>query len=227
MSMPARPCTFAGRVCTHAALARPPEYDKHHVIVMARTPGSKKQETHDRIVKIAAAAIREHGYDGVSVADIMDQAGLTHGGFYAHFASRDAMLAEALDRAAGDALEALAKAPDADPSCEPLDALVASYLSDRHLAAPRSGCTLAALGSETRRQTPEVRRIATRRVREMADLVARQLPGWGEAGAHEDALGVMSCLLGALIIARLVDDPALADAVRSAAARTIQKATRA
>jgi TetR/AcrR family transcriptional repressor of nem operon len=192
---------------------------------MARPPSRKKQETHDRIVRIAAAAIREHGYDGVSVADIMEQAGLTHGGFYAHFASRDAMLAEAIDRAAADSLDQLAKAPDAAPEHEALAAVVSAYLSDAHLVAPRSGCTVAALGSETRRQTPEVRRVATRRVRELADLIARQLPGWGEPGAHEDALGVMSCLVGSLIIARLVDDPALADAVRAAAARTIEKST--
>ena len=64
---------------------------------MARTPGSSKAETHERIVKTAARAIREHGYDGASVADVMKQAGLTHGGFYAHFESRDAMLAEAVD----------------------------------------------------------------------------------------------------------------------------------
>jgi TetR/AcrR family transcriptional repressor of nem operon len=192
---------------------------------MPRTPSRKKQETHDRIVKMAAAAIREHGYDGVSVADIMDQAGLTHGGFYAHFPSRDAMLAEAIDRAAADSLDQLARAPDAAPDHEPLAAVVDAYLSDAHLVAPRSGCTIAALGTETRRQTPEVRKVATRRVREFADLIARQLPGWGEPGAHEDALGVMSCLVGSLVIARMVDDPALADAVRAAAARAIDKAT--
>jgi TetR/AcrR family transcriptional regulator, transcriptional repressor for nem operon len=186
---------------------------------------TKKQETHDKIVRTAAAAIRKEGFDGVSVADVMDQAGLTHGGFYAHFESRDAMLAEALDRAAGESLERLARVSDGKPAAEALEAVVASYLSDLHLAAPESGCTLAALGSETRRQTPEVRRIATRRVREMADLLARQMPGWGTPEAHEDALGAMSCLVGALLIARLVDDPALAHSIRAAAARLIGKAT--
>jgi TetR/AcrR family transcriptional repressor of nem operon len=189
------------------------------------TATSKKQETHDKIVRTAAAAIRAHGYDGVSVADIMEEAGLTHGGFYAHFASRDAMLAEALDRAAGDSLDRLAKAPDGKRPADALEALVDAYLSDRHLAAPEAGCTLAALGSETSRQTPEVRRVATRRAREMADLVGRQLPGWGEPGSHEDALGAMSCMVGAMLIARLVDDPELAKSVRAAAARTIRKAT--
>ncbi|MCV5918537.1 TetR/AcrR family transcriptional regulator, partial [Escherichia coli] len=88
-----------------------------------------------------------HGFDGISVAEIMDEAGLTHGGFYAHFPSRDAMLAEALDQGAGESLERLGKAADAAAPEDALDATVASYLSDRHLAAPDKGCTLAALGS--------------------------------------------------------------------------------
>ncbi|HEY6174840.1 MAG TPA: TetR/AcrR family transcriptional regulator, partial [Kofleriaceae bacterium] len=79
---------------------------------MARTPGSSKAETHERIVKTAARAIREHGYDGASVADVMKQAGLTHGGFYAHFESRDAMLAEAVDCAAGEGRTRLAAVGD-------------------------------------------------------------------------------------------------------------------
>ena len=192
---------------------------------MPRAPSNKKQETHDKIVRTAAAAIRKSGYDGVSVADIMSQAGLTHGGFYAHFPSRDAMLAEALDRASAESLDGFAKASDGKGASEALDAAVAFYLSDRHLASPETGCTLAALASETRRQTPEVRRVATRRVREMVDVIERQMPGWGEAGRHEDALGVMSCLVGSMVIARLVDDPALARSVRAAAARMIRKAT--
>ena len=194
---------------------------------MPRAPSNKKQETHDKIVRTAAAAIRKSGYDGVSVADIMKEAGLTHGGFYAHFPSRDAMLAEALDRACGDSLDRFAKASDGKPASEALDATVAQYLSDVHLASPETGCAFAALASETRRQTDEVRRVATRRMREAVDVIGRQLPGWGEPGRHEDALGVISCLVGSMVIARLVDDPALARSVRAAAARLIRKATKA
>ena len=186
---------------------------------------SKKQETHDRIVRTAATAIRRDGYDGASVADIMDAAGLTHGGFYAHFDSRDAMLAEAVDHAAGDALDRLGKASDGVAAGEALAAVVASYLSDRHVAAPERGCALAALGSETPRQTPEVRHVMTRRIREFADLLARQMPGWGEPGRHDDALAAMSAMVGALVIARAVDDPALGKAVRTAAAALIRTGT--
>jgi TetR/AcrR family transcriptional repressor of nem operon len=191
------------------------------------TTGTKKQETHDKIVRTAAVAIRRSGYDGASVAAIMDEAGLTHGGFYAHFESRDAMLAEALDQGAAEALDRLGKASDGVAPGEALHAVVASYLSDRHLASPERGCTLAALGSETPRQTPEVRRVMTRRVRELASLLERQLPGWGEPGRHEEALGAMSAMVGAMVIARAIDDPALGKAVRAAAAKLIRTGTAA
>jgi TetR/AcrR family transcriptional repressor of nem operon len=158
------------------------------------------------------------------VADIMKEAGLTHGGFYAHFESREAMLAEALERAGAESLENLSRSVETAPSRHPLEALVASYLSDRHLASPESGCTLAALASETRRQSPAVRRSATRRIKETADLIERQMPEWGER--HEEALGVMSCLVGALTIARLTEDQALSRAVRQSAARLIGRAVR-
>jgi TetR/AcrR family transcriptional repressor of nem operon len=189
---------------------------------MKRDPAGKKAETHERIVRAAARAIRKRGYAGVSVADVMKDAGLTHGGFYAHFASREAMLEEALDHAAAESLANLNRATAKAAPGDALEAFVASYLSDSHLEHPESGCTTAALGSETRLQPPEVRKVATRRVKEMADLVARQLPRWGASEAHGDALAVMSTLVGALVIARLVDEPALSAAIREAAAGFIR-----
>src|SRR3954447_7026784 len=191
---------------------------------MGRPTGTKKDETHERILKTAAAAIRRHGYDGVSVADIMKEAGLTHGGFYAHFDSREAMLAEALDRAGAQSMETLSRSAESATSRDPLEALVANYLSDRHLASPESGCTLAALASETRRQSPAVRHAATRRIKETVDLIERQLPDWGDR--HEDALAVMSCLVGAVTIARATEDQSLSRAVRKSAARMIRRALR-
>lgn len=190
---------------------------------MPRGPTTKKQETHDRIVRTAAAAIRKHGFNGISVADIMEEAGLTHGGFYAHFESREAMLAEALDRAAGETLEQLSKVADTAKPDHALDKTVDTYLSDRHVAEPEHGCTLAALGSETARQSPEVRKVTTRRVRELADLLERQMSGWGKAERHEDALAVLSTMVGALLIARAVDDPQLSREIRSSAKRMIAR----
>jgi len=188
---------------------------------MARTPGSTKVETHERIVKTAARAIRERGYDGASVADVMKQAGLTHGGFYAHFGSREAMLEEALDCAAVEGWTRLtAVAERAEPG-HGLEALVASYLSDRHVAHPESGCTLAALGSETARQAPALRKIATRQINGLAALLLAQMPG-GDTPANRDrAFAALSAMVGAIALSRVVDDPALSRALREAVLRSI------
>jgi hypothetical protein len=80
-----------------------------------------------------------------------------------------------------------------------------------------TGCATAALASEMPRQAPEVRRAATRRIKEMIDLVSRQLPDWGKPGAHEHALATVATMVGALVLARAVDDPRLSDALRDAA----------
>jgi TetR/AcrR family transcriptional repressor of nem operon len=183
---------------------------------MKRAAGTAKELTHERIVETAARAIRRSGYDGTSVADIMKEAGLTHGGFYAHFPSRDAMLAEAADRAGAEAVAASTRVTAAAPPERALQALLGAYLSKMHLEGIETGCPVAALGSEMPRQAPEVRRAATRRIKEMIDVVARQSPDWGRPGAHEQALVTVSTMVGALLLARAVDDPKLADALLSA-----------
>jgi TetR/AcrR family transcriptional repressor of nem operon len=178
---------------------------------------SRKEATHERIVETAARAIRRSGYGGAGVADIMKEAGLTHGGFYAHFESRQGMLAEAADRAGADTVAFLAGVAAAAPPKQELDAMLRAYLSKEHVESAETGCAVAALGSEMPRQSAKVRRAATRRIKEMIDLVARQLPDWGRPGAHERALVTLATALGALILARAVDDPKLSDAVRRAA----------
>jgi AcrR family transcriptional regulator len=186
---------------------------------MSRTPGSTKAETHERIVQTAARAIREHGYAGASVADVMKQAGLTHGGFYAHFASRDAMLEEALDRAAAESRGRMTAVGERAESGRALEAMIASYLSERHVEHPEAGCSLAALASETARQAPALRRIATRQVAGFAALIAEQLPGGDTPENRDRALATVASLVGALTLARVVDDPALSRAIRQAVTR--------
>ncbi|HEY8195774.1 MAG TPA: TetR/AcrR family transcriptional regulator [Gemmatimonadales bacterium] len=182
-----------------------------------RPDQNRKEATHDRIVQAAGRAIRRTGYSGTGVADIMKEAGLTHGGFYAHFASREAMLAEAADRAGAESLATLERIASGAPPEKALETLMGGYLSEEHLQGVESGCPMAALGSEMPRQAPEVRHAATRRIKEAIDLVARQLPEWGKPGAHEQALATLSTMVGALVLARAVDDPKLSDAFRSAA----------
>ena len=184
---------------------------------MRRTAPGRKEATHERIVEAAARAIRRSGYSGTGVADIMKDAGLTHGGFYAHFPSREAMLAEAADRAGADGVAAVARVAAAAAPQQGLQALLRAYLSKEHVEGVETGCAVAALGSEMPRQAREVRRAATRRIKEMIDLVARQSPDWGQPGAHERALVTVATMVGALVLARAVDDPRLSDALREAA----------
>jgi AcrR family transcriptional regulator len=178
---------------------------------------SRKEATHERIVEVAARAIRRTGYDGAGVADIMKDAGLTHGGFYAHFPSREAMLAEAADRAGAEAVAAMGRIAAAEPPHQALQAMLRAYLSKTHVEGVETGCAVAALGSEMPRQSPKVRRAATRRIKEMIDLVARQSPDWGQPGAHKHALVTVATMVGTLLLARAVDDSKLSDELREAA----------
>ena len=184
---------------------------------MKRATPRSKEATHERIVEAAARAIRRTGYDGTGVADIMKDAGLTHGGFYAHFASREAMLAEAADRAGTESVAMMERIGATAPPSRALQAMLEAYLSKAHVVGVETGCATAALGSEMPRQAPEVRRAATRRIKEMIDLVARQSPDWGQPSAHERALVTVATMVGTLVLARAVDDPRLSDALRKAA----------
>jgi len=191
---------------------------------MRRAGTRSKEATHDRIVDAAARAIRRSGYNGAGVAEIMKDAGLTHGGFYAHFPSREAMLAEAADRAGGESVAMMERIAASLPQQQALAAMMQAYLSKEHLKGIESGCATAALGSEMPRQAPEVRRAATRRIKEMIDLVSRQSPDWGEPGAHERALFTVATMVGTLVLARAVDDAKLSDALREAALKHLAPA---
>ena len=182
-----------------------------------RKPASRKEITHERIVEVAARAIRRSGYDGTGVADIMKEAGLTHGGFYAHFPSREVLLAEAADRAGAEAVALSEQIAASVPPEQALPSMVRAYLSKEHREAIETGCPVSALGSEMRRQAPIVRRAATRRIKEMIDVVARQLPDWGQPGAHEQALLTVATMVGTMVLARAVDDPNLSDSFLEAA----------
>jgi AcrR family transcriptional regulator len=190
-------------------------------------PGPKKEQTHERILRAAARAIRKHGYEGVGVADVMREAGLTHGGFYAHFASRDALLAQAAEQAGLESLENLSRAVDRAKPGEELMALVDSYLSDRHVEAPEQGlgCALAAAGSEVPRQNDEVRRAVSRRLKELIGLVERQFPDWGRNAAHEKAMAIVASMVGALLLARAVGDAQLSRKIRKAVRELVRGAS--
>jgi AcrR family transcriptional regulator len=176
-----------------------------------------KDASHERILSGAARAIRRSGYAGTGVADIMKEAGLTHGAYYAQFPSREAMLAGAVSRACAESAAALSGIVASLPAEQALKSMLQGYLSREHLEQIESGCPLAALGSETVRQAPEVRRSITQHTKAMVDLVARQSPDWGQPAAHERALLTIAAMVGTLMLARAVDEPTLSDNLREAA----------
>jgi len=186
---------------------------------MDATP-TRKELSHDRIVDAAARAIRRHGYAGVGVADVMKDAGLTHGGFYAHFASRDALLVEAIERAGRGSSSRIASRIDAlqASGASPFRALVESYLDDGLLKAVEAGCPVAALCSEMPRQAPEVRKASSERVRSLVRYVGRCL----SPGVPPEQAGVIAAtLVGSLQIARSIGSVARGKAVLAAARATL------
>jgi TetR/AcrR family transcriptional repressor of nem operon len=183
---------------------------------MPRRSLQDKARTHEQIVDIAAARIRQDGTEAPGVADIMRAVGLTHGGFYKHFDSRDDLIAEAVERTFAESQEAteavIAGAED------PLRAFVDWYVSADHRDNPGSGCGVVALGADAARSDPRVRAAYTDQVkRYLAQL--EQLLGDGAQAAV-----ALSTLVGAVLVSRAVDDPALSDEiladVREALVRT-------
>jgi TetR/AcrR family transcriptional repressor of nem operon len=186
---------------------------------MSRTPNSRKHETHERIVDVAARAIRRHGYAGVGVADVMKEAGLTHGGFYAHFDSRDALLVEALERAGRQSGEAVGRALERRKArgVSAFRALVDAYLSDEHLASLETGCPVAALAADMPRQSDAVREASAARVRRLVAGVQATLPHASRATASV----VAGTLVGTLQLARALGDTADGRALLSAARKAL------
>jgi TetR/AcrR family transcriptional repressor of nem operon len=186
---------------------------------MGRTPNSRKEDTHERIVDVAARAIRRRGYSGVGVADVMKEAGLTHGGFYAHFESRDALLVEALERAGRDSAAVVARAAEArrTHNVSVFRSLVETYLGDGQLGSMETGCPVAALGSDMPRQSPPVREASAARVESLIRAVRATLP----RASRATAAVVTSTLVGSLQIARALGDNAEGRAVLAAARKSL------
>ncbi|PUE38207.1 TetR/AcrR family transcriptional regulator [Limnohabitans sp. Hippo4] len=167
---------------------------------MSITP-SKKELSHARIVEVAAKAIRRAGYRGVGVSDIMKEAGLTHGGFYAHFESRDALVVEAMARAGQENIESLSEVIERRiaKGSSRFKALVDTYLHEAHLQRSEDGCVVAALSSEMTRQDDVVREEARRRVAAMIALVQSTLT---DPTDENEAAVVTATMVGALQLAR-------------------------
>jgi AcrR family transcriptional regulator len=180
-----------------------------------RYPEGHKETVRDKIVGAASRALRKSGIDGISIPRLMKGAGLTHGGFYGHFDSRDALVAAAIDRAADDTAEAVF-GPGVD-----LRQVLQNYLSEAHVRAPETGCVVAALGTEARGRAATVRRSFARAARGLLHLLETKLHPSAKADhLSDDALRLTATMVGAVVLARLVDDAALATRILETARRT-------
>jgi TetR/AcrR family transcriptional repressor of nem operon len=172
-----------------------------------------KQETHDRIVKKASVRLREKGAHGIGVADLMKEAGLTHGGFYAHFDSREALVIEAFAYAMDRSMEHWRKI-SGEVSPEKRLALIAeTYLSALHRDNPGHGCSIPALGAEIARESPKARKAFAGKLDEMIEVLADNIPNMPRKAARKQAVATLATMAGTMLLARIAGSSELSDEV--------------
>lgn len=177
-----------------------------------------KQETHHRIVLKAGERFRAEGVDAVGVASLMESLGLTVGGFYAHFDSREALVTEACSDGFAGTTARFRELMLDKPKGERLPAVIDAYLSEFHRDAPEQGCFAAANGAELARHPIETRAGFTRQLNAWITVIDEAMKADGLDG---DARGIASAMVGTMTLARAVDDPVLSDAFLESGRRTI------
>jgi TetR/AcrR family transcriptional repressor of nem operon len=178
-------------------------------------------QNRERVLDAAAALFRERGFDGIGVADLMKQAGLTHGGFYGQFESKDELVVQACARSFAASHKRWLH--DIETSADPLGAIVTRYLSTRHRDQPGQGCTLSTLAVDAPRRGHVLQRAFTDGLRPFIDMLSGLLPGRRAGIRRERALVAMASLVGAMVLARAVDDSALSEEILGATAASFGK----
>jgi TetR/AcrR family transcriptional repressor of nem operon len=192
-----------------------------------------KQETHARIVKKASVRLREKGAHGIGVADLMKEAGLTHGGFYAHFDSREALVIEAFGYAMDRSTERWRKIAETTPPDKRLATIVETYLNPVHRDDPGHGCAVPSLGAEIARESPKTRRAFAAKLEQMIDTMAVQIPDVPRKTARRRAIAALATMMGTLVLARVAGSGEFSEEVlgagreavlgRAAAAKPVAK----
>ena len=175
---------------------------------MPYTP-DRKEKTHRRIVESASKEFRAHGFEGVGIANLMGGLRLTHGGFYAHFADKEALVAEASAAALDQSVEMMLDALKVGG----FPAMLDYYLSEGHRDHPALGCPLPALTAELARHSAPTREAFTERLSEAFRAIAEYMPGRTRAQKHEKVGVVFASMAGAVSLARTVSDPALSASI--------------
>jgi TetR/AcrR family transcriptional repressor of nem operon len=224
------PAFNAGRAFTDCAVSggRPPKrcsflrlrvllYDYEHLMGRPmRYSREHKLETHARIVKKASVRLREKGAHGIGVADLMKEAGLTHGGFYAHFDSRDALVIEAFAYAMDRSTERWRKLAETTPPEKRLAAIVDSYLTTVHRDDPGHGCAVPTLGAEIARESPKTRKAFAAKLQQMIEMLADQIPEVPRKAARKQAMAAVATMMGTLVLSRIAGSGEFSDEILGA-----------
>ncbi|MBE1160729.1 TetR/AcrR family transcriptional regulator [Dyella acidiphila] len=172
-----------------------------------RYDSEQKQRTREKVLDVAAKAIRAEGPDRIGVAGVMAEAGLTHGGFYAHFKSKDELVAAAIERMFEDSRARVRRETEGRDAAQGLAAYIDFYLSKKHRDARESGCAMAALASDLPRLSDQTREIFATGTRRLAETLAAKLTELGHADAEAQGRLLVAELVGALSLARI--DPSV------------------
>ena len=175
-----------------------------------------KLETHARIVRKASVRLREKGAHGIGVADLMKDAGLTHGGFYAHFASREALLIEAFTHALDRGTEHWRKLAERTPPDKRLATIVDSYLTTLHRDDPGHGCAIPTLGAEIARESPKARKAFAARLEQMIEMLADQIPELPRKAARKQAMAAIATMMGTVVMSRIAGTGDFSDEILGA-----------
>jgi TetR/AcrR family transcriptional regulator, transcriptional repressor for nem operon len=183
---------------------------------------AQKEKTHKRIVAIASKRFREKGLTGYGIAELMNEAGLTVGGFYKHFDSRDELVAEAVSDAFG-VWQRQKEAAEFGGHPLSFSKLIDDYLSDAHRKNPGTGCAFSALAPEIARSDKRTRALTSEHVQNDLELLAGLLPGKDKRAARSRAILTFSALVGAMSLARAVSDEALSHEIQNTVAELLKK----
>lgn len=185
-----------------------------------------KLETHSRIVRKASVRLREKGAHGIGVADLMKDAGLTHGGFYAHFDSREALVIEAFTHAMDRSTERWRKLAEQTPREKRFSVIVDTYLTSLHRDDPGRGCSIPALGAEIARESSRTRRVFAGRLDQMIDMLAEQIPNLPRKVARKRATAAIATMMGTLVMARIAGTGDFSDQILDAGREALLGRTR-
>ncbi|MDX8512582.1 TetR/AcrR family transcriptional regulator [Mesorhizobium captivum] len=183
------------------------------------------EQNRQTVIDVASRLFREHGFDGIGLKDLMKGAGLTQGAFYKQFASKEDLAAQASKRAMESAAHRWAAATTANPG-DPLGAVAAFYLSMDHREERMDGCPVAALGSDAARQGTDVKASFEAGIREHLEIIGRMIAAT-DGEPNSKAMAVLSTMVGALMISRVVNDPHLAQAFLDSATEQVRDAVTA